>query len=201
VRSRIAARLQGTKPVADPAAAALEGLPAGAAKAWFERPLVPAAVLIPVVLRETTPTVLLTRRTESLTDHPGQISFPGGRVEAGDRGAADTALRETREETGLEPRTVQIVGYLPPHAVVTGFAITPVVGFVEPGFALRPDPVEVAEVFEVPLDFFLEPANRTLGRRRFRDVEFPLVEYRYERRRIWGATAQILDSFITQIKT
>lgn len=139
-------------------------------------------------------TVLLTRRTEHLRDHPGQISFPGGRVDPGDASALATALREAEEELGIHASQISLAGYLPPHAVVTGFAVTPVVGFVSPDVQLQPDPREVAEAFEVPLEFFLEPANLTQATRRVREIEVPLLEYQYATHRIWGATANILQS-------
>jgi 8-oxo-dGTP pyrophosphatase MutT (NUDIX family) len=107
--------------------------------------------------------VLLTRRTDQLRDHPGQISFPGGRLELRDEGPRGAALREAREEVGIEPEYIDVVGYLPPHAVVTGFAVCPVVAILRPGFTLRADPSEVAEIFSVPLDYLLEAANVTCG--------------------------------------
>ena len=104
-------------------------------------------------------TVLLTQRTDHLTDHPGQISFPGGRVEAGDADATATALREAQEEIGLGAAHVEVLGSLPTYTTGTGFIVTPVVALVRPGFALQPDPFEVAEVFEVPLAFLMDPAQ------------------------------------------
>jgi 8-oxo-dGTP pyrophosphatase MutT (NUDIX family) len=109
--------------------------------------LTPASVLFPIVLRESGPSVLLTQRTAHLKDHPGQISFPGGRVEPQDPTPADTALREAEEEIGLSPAHIKILGYLPEYCTVTGFRVTPVVAAVTPPFELRPDPGEVAEIF------------------------------------------------------
>ena len=120
----------------------------------------PAAVLVPVVDRADGLTMLLTQRSADLPDHPGQISFPGGRVEPDDTSIADAALREATEEVGLARAHVAILGELPNYETVTGFRVTPVVGWVEPPFALLPDPVEVADVFEVPLAFLLDPANQ-----------------------------------------
>ena len=120
-----------------------EGVPPG--------PLRPAAVLVPIVLREPEPTVLLTRRTDHLHHHPGQVSFPGGRVEDQDASPIDTALRETEEEISLRRTHVELLGCLPQYQTGTGFDITPVVGLVTPPFDLQLDPFEVAEVFEVPL--------------------------------------------------
>lgn len=144
--------------------------------------------------------MLLTRRTDHLRDHPGQISFPGGRLDPRDTGPLAAALRETAEELGIPSGLVEIAGYLPAHAVVTGFAVTPVVGFLPGVLDLRPDSFEVAEVFEVPLDFLLNPHNAIAGFRRIESFELPVWEYRYESRRIWGATAHILRSFVSIIR-
>lgn len=194
MRARILQRLAGSVPAVDPGAAALKQLGPELARAWFDAPLIPAAVLIPIVERADGLQLLLTRRSAQLRDHPGQVSFPGGRVEAGDLGPLHTALREAREEIGIAAEQVEIVGYLPPHAVVTGFAITPVVGLVAADIQLRLDPVEVAAAFEVPLEFFMDPANRRRSTRRFKGREVPVDEYHYADQRIWGATAQIIDS-------
>jgi len=193
-------RLAGTTAPADPIAAALARLPAGVADVWFQKPLIPAAVLVPLVGRGDTLSILLTRRTDHLQDHPGQISFPGGRVEPGDTGAAGTALREVHEEIGIAPDRVRVLGYLEPLAVVTGFAVTPVVGFVAPGFELRLDAFEVAEVFEVPLAFLVDEQNLTRTVRTVRGIEARLYEYVFQERRIWGATAQMLKQFVDLIR-
>ena len=156
--------------------------------------LTPASVLFPIVLRETGPSVLLTQRTEDLRDHPGQISFPGGRVEPEDASPAHTALREAREEIGLLEHHVEVIGYLPEYRTITGYRIMPVVAFVRPPFALHPDPREVAEVFEVPLGFLLDSANHQrcsrlhLGKLRHY-FAMPYGDYY-----IWGATAGIIVS-------
>jgi len=199
VRDRIEQRLGASAPAADPVASALAALPAGAADAWFDAPLVPAAVLVPLVTRGEALSVLLTQRTAHLKDHPGQISFPGGRAEPGDRGAADTALREVHEEIGVGPDLVRVVGYLEPLAVITGFAVTPVVGFVAADYSLELDTFEVAEAFEVPLDFLLEERNVVPTNRHIRGVDMRFYEYHYEGRRIWGATAIMLKRFIDLI--
>lgn len=155
---------------------------------------VPAAVLVPVVNRSGGPTLLFTQRTAHLHDHAGQISFPGGRVDEGDADRVATALRETREETGLDPWRVQIVGQLPDYDIPTGFRVTPVVGWIEPPFDVMPDPFEVADVFEVPLTFFLDPANH----QRHQDMKNGRVRYYYSMpyagRNIWGATAGMLHT-------
>ncbi len=156
--------------------------------------LVPAAVLFPIVLRPTGPTVLLTRRTEQLRDHPGQISFPGGRIDASDRSPEEAALREAMEEVGLNSRHIEIVGFLPEYRTVTGYQVTPVVGFVTPPFDLQPGASEVAEVFEVPLSFLLDSHNHqrhsreTPGGRRY-FFAMPYGPYF-----IWGATAGMIVS-------
>jgi len=152
----------------------------------------PAAVLVPLVERPDGLTVLLTQRTEHLHHHPGQICFPGGSLEAGDADPVAAALRETEEEIGLGAGQIEVVGQLDPYHTLTGFVVTPVVGLIRPDFELHPDPFEVAEVFEVPLSFVLDPANyqprqRLIGGERHRF--FALV---YEGRYIWGATAAML---------
>jgi 8-oxo-dGTP pyrophosphatase MutT (NUDIX family) len=200
VKDRIARRLEGSAPTADPAAEALGRLSPGLARVLFPEPLVNAAVLVPIILHPGGMTLLLTRRTDHLKDHPGQIGFPGGRMEPGDEGPVQTALREVREEIGLAPGAVEIVGHLEPLAVVTGFAVSPVVGFVAPGIDLELDGFEVAEAFEVPLGFFLDEASLRRSLRQVRGVEVPLFEYRYEERRIWGATAQMIHCLCNKIR-
>ena len=167
---------------------------------FTEREPAHASVLVPLVLRDQI-TVLLTQRTDHLTDHPGQISFPGGRAEAFDADATATALREAREEIGLESACVQVIGSLPTYTTGTGFIVTPVVGFVHPGFTVQADPFEVAEVFEVPLAFLMNPANHhrhavEVGgvRREFLSMPWQGQDERGEPRRyfIWGATAAML---------
>jgi 8-oxo-dGTP pyrophosphatase MutT (NUDIX family) len=199
VKSRITERLRGTAPAHDVQSEARAPWPPEISAALFPKPLVPAAVLVPLVERDTGLTVLLTRRTDHLRDHPGQISFPGGRLDPGDAGPLEAALRETTEELGIAACIIEVAGYLPPHAVVTGFVVTPIVGFLPATFDLRPDSFEVADVFEVPLDFLLNPVNAIPGRRRVQDLELPVWEYIYERHRIWGATAHILKSFVNLI--
>jgi len=153
-----------------------------------------AAVLIPVIARAE-PTLLFTQRTAHLSKHSGQISFPGGRSEPADLSPVETALRETREETGIDPALVSIAGFLPRYRTGTGFDIAPVVGVVAPSFALAPDPREVAEIFEVRLSFFLDPANaqemsRDLGGRARR-----VYVFEPDGRTIWGITAALLFDF------
>lgn len=199
MRERILSRLAGTRAAADPALAAIEALDPELARAFSALRLTPAAVLLPLVERRSGLHVLLTRRTEQLRDHAGQISFPGGRVEPRDAGPLHTALRESEEEVGLPGNQVQVAGYLPARAVVTGFAVTPVVGFVAPDLAHVADTREVAAVFEVPLAWFLDRRNRIDSTRRWGGAEFPVCEYHYDAHRIWGATAQIVDEFVQLI--
>ena len=156
--------------------------------------LVPASILFPIVLREDGPTVLLTQRTEHLRDHAGQISFPGGRVEDDDLSPEHTALREAYEEIGVTPECVEIVGRLPEYRTVTGYRITPVVAFLTPTFQLRPDPSEVAEVFEVPLCFLLNPANHQRHAKEYPGGVRHFFAMPYGRHFIWGATAGIIVS-------
>lgn len=153
-----------------------------------------AAVLVPLVERPDGLRVLLTRRTDHLSSHAGQISFPGGRAEELDSSPIETALREAEEEIGLHRRHVEIVGVLPEHVTISAYRVTPVVAFVTPPFALSADPGEVAEIFEVPLDFLMSGANHER-----RSVSLPdgagkrhFYAMPYEGYFIWGATAAML---------
>lgn len=162
---------------------------------FFPEISVPAAVLVPLVTRETGLTVLLTQRAGHLKNHAGQISFPGGRVEPGDEGAVGAALRETEEEIGLHRRHVMVVGYLPDHLIITGFRVTPVVAFVAPDFSLALDRTEVDEAFEVPLSFLLDERNHVRRVRQFEGHEVELTDMPWGSRNIWGATAGMLLTF------
>ncbi len=161
-------------------------------RASFSAARVPAAVLVPLVERASGLTVLLTQRAETLKDHAGQISFPGGRIEPGDADAWQAALREAYEEIGLAPDLVEFAGYLPDHHVITGFRVTPVVGFVNPDYELRIAEAEVHDVFEVPLDFILDAANHTSRRRTLGEFTIDVHDIPYGERNIWGATAGML---------
>lgn len=182
------------------------GTPPGAVPSWVEqgsdgalfhpgRALRPAAVLIGVIYRPQGAQLLLTRRSERLADHAGQISLPGGRIEPGDGGPVGAALREAQEEIGLDPRWVAVLGVLPPYRTISGFEVTPVVAAIDARASLRADPLEVEECFEVPLAFVMDGANHQRrvveqdGRRRTVYV----MEYVAGRRYcIWGATAAML---------
>jgi len=156
------------------------------------RELRPAAVLVPLVDRPGGMTVLLTQRTEHLNDHAGQVAFPGGRVEPEDPSIAAAALREAEEEVGLPPDRVDIVGQLDIYITRTGYEVTPVVGIVNPPFPVKPDPFEVADVFEVPLSFIIDPANHERGERMYKGMPRQFYVLPYEDRFIWGATAGML---------
>ncbi|HTQ13732.1 MAG TPA: CoA pyrophosphatase [Rhizomicrobium sp.] len=158
------------------------------------RVLTPAAVLLPVVLHAE-PTVLFTRRTAHLARHAGQVSFPGGRAEADDVTLVETALRETREETGISADHVAVAGFLDVFETGTGYAILPVVGMLTPGFALMPDAAEVEEVFEIPLAFLLDAANRKRDSREWQGKRREFYVFEYGAHYVWGATAAILVNF------
>ncbi|MDE0392724.1 MAG: CoA pyrophosphatase [Rhodospirillales bacterium] len=158
-------------------------------------PITPAAVLVAVIEREGAHSVLLTRRAERLARHAGQISFPGGRADPGDGTPQKTALREAEEEIGLPQANVQIMGRLDDYLVGTGYRITPVVGFVAAPPAFEPDTQEVAEVFEVPLPFVMDPANYGRDKLTVGGVERRFYVLPYGAYHIWGATAAILVNF------
>jgi 8-oxo-dGTP pyrophosphatase MutT (NUDIX family) len=156
-----------------------------------EQPIRPAAVLIPVV-DHPQPTVLLTQRSAHLNDHAGQISFPGGKIDATDASPLDTALREAEEEIGLGREFVDPIGYLDLYGTSFGFRILPTVARVTPGFKLRVNHAEVDDAFEVPLSFLMDPANHQVHSREFRGVERSYYAMPFAEHYIWGATAGIL---------
>ncbi len=159
---------------------------------FHKGPFRPAAVLVPIVERSDGFTVLLTKRTDHLHDHAGQISFPGGRVDDTDRDAVHAALRETHEEVGIAPDKIEVVGRLDTYHTVTGYAVVPVVGFVTPEFTLDLDDFEVAEAFEVPLEFLIDRSNHQRHSGVFRGIKRHWYAMPYRDYYIWGATAGML---------
>ena len=151
-----------------------------------------AAVLVGVIPRVDGASVLLTRRNEALRNHGGQVSFPGGRVEPGDASPLAAALREAAEEVGLEAAQAQALGYLDPLLTITGFRVQPALVLVQPDFVARPDPSEVADVFEVPLDLLMDPDQLERITLHFGGRPRHVFQYRYQPQRIWGVTASIL---------
>ena len=156
-----------------------------------EQPIRPAAVLIPVVAHAQ-PTVLLTQRAAHLNDHAGQISFPGGKIDATDASPLDAALREAEEEIGLARQFIDPIGYLDLYATGFGFRILPTVALVKPGFKLSINEAEVDDAFEIPLAFLMNPANHQVHSKDFRGIERSYYAMPFEERYIWGATAGIL---------
>jgi 8-oxo-dGTP pyrophosphatase MutT (NUDIX family) len=167
-------------------------------KKFMDRAPAHAAVLLPVVMRER-PTLLLTQRTAHLSTHSGQIALPGGKQDEGDVDAVAAALRETQEEIGLAPEAIEVLGALPIYVTGTAFIVTPVVGLVQPGFDLQPNPFEVDDVFEVPLDFLMDPANHRRHVVEWGGVSREWYSMPYQdgvhERFIWGATAGMLRNF------
>ena len=178
--------------LARPAPSAARGMSDGFRLPGRDGDATPAAVLVPVVNRPGGLTLLLTQRSAQLPDHAGQISFPGGRVEPEDPTLAHAALRETAEEIGLAADHIEVLGELATYETVTGYRVTPVVGWVEPPFSLVTDPVEVAEAFEVPLAFVLDPANQQRQYRMQGDLRRDFWAIPWRDRYIWGATAAML---------
>ena len=165
--------------------------------------LTPASVLIPIVARDpaagTGLTVIFTQRAAHLKDHSGQVSFPGGRVAAGDPSAEATALRETREEIGLDSARVEVIGRMSDYHTRTGYRVTPVIGIVTPPFELRADANEVEEIFEVPLAFLMDPANHQRRSREWQGAQRWFFAIPYQRHYIWGVTAGMLVNLSRQL--
>lgn len=168
--------------------------------AWFKTPFRPAAVLIGLTERQDKLHLMLTERTHTVRDHPGQVAFPGGVAESFDRDLLATALREAEEEVGLPEAKVEVAGFLPAQPIISGYAVLPVVGFYDPEFSACCDPREVAAVFEVPLNFLLNPENRQPVNRKRAGVTLNMYEFNYGGHRIWGATALMIGQFIAKLR-
>ena len=198
----ITRRLSGTRMPEDPRSVDLSHvdsrLPVEAVREMAEN-LKAAAVLIPLIDRDGALKVLLTERSAALRHHAGQVSFPGGGMEDIDSDIAATGLREAAEEVGIQPSEVSIVGYLSTMLTVTGFAVTPIVGFVESQFNLCIDPAEVEGAFEVPLDYLLDIRNVVHSAREYEGVVYDTKTFHFDGHQIWGATASILLSFREQL--
>lgn len=203
LRKLLEARLSGTQPPTGFGDALPGGVPPEYGlkfQQFYPASPAPAAVLVPLVERDEGLTVLLTQRSAQLRNHAGQISFPGGRIDPTDDGAMAAALRETEEEIGLSRDYIRIQGYLEPHIVLTGFCITPVVGFVRPGFSLELNSSEVDSVFEMPLLHLLDEANHSSRQRDIGGERVPVYDIPFGNHRIWGATAGILMALYRLLK-
>ena len=165
------------------------------------RKLRPAGVLVPISLASGAPRVILTKRSSALKHHPGQIAFPGGKVDEGDRDVTHTALREAWEEIGLPQDLPEVLGALPTHETVTSFTVTPVVALLRSEFDIRPEAGEVAEVFSVPLSHVLDPANYIIESRRWRGTRRRYYTVPYGPYYIWGATARMLLQFADRMQS
>lgn len=164
------------------------------------RKLRPCGVLIPLIETPKGLNVILTKRSSALKHHPGQIAFPGGKVDAGDDGPIGAALREAHEEIGLTPENVEVLGKLPIHETVTGFSVTPVLGLIRAAFKAQPEPGEVEEVFDVPLNHVTDITQFQIQSRRWRGVERHFYTVPYGPYYIWGATARILRGLAERMR-
>ncbi len=202
MRAHIRSRLANAPRSDDPLARLrrdIEGPISPGLREFMERRRSPAAVLLGLIERPAGMTLLFTERSPDLKDHPGQVSFPGGRIGADDDGPVAAAVREAEEEVGMEPRLVTFAGCLDDLLTVTGFLVTPVVAFVDTEFRPVADGREVAEVFEVPLKYLLDGRNIRLTHRERLGTRIRVYEIDYKGHRIWGATASILVQFISLI--
>jgi 8-oxo-dGTP pyrophosphatase MutT (NUDIX family) len=203
LRTRILRRFEGSQPRHELADWRLLGVDAERSKRLqrhFPADPIAAAVLVALVDRPEGLTVLLTQRASQLAKHAAQVSFPGGRLEPSDPDIASAALREAQEEIGLDPARVQVVGYLPDHLVISGFRVTPVLSLVTPPISLTPNPEEVAEVFEVPMSHFFDPANHKARLRRVGDEDILLYDIPWQQQNIWGATAGMLLTLVRMVQ-
>jgi 8-oxo-dGTP pyrophosphatase MutT (NUDIX family) len=196
VQQFIRDRLAGSSIPADLVTAAADRIHPELLAAWFKMPLRPAAVLVPLTQRNGELHMLLTERTQTVTDHPGQVAFPGGMAEPEDPDLVYTALRESDEEVGLKAEQVEVIGFLPAQAVISGYAVMPVVGFYANDFEPVIDPREVGSVFEVPLAYLLDASNMTRVDREKNGVILATYEYQYDGHRIWGATALMIRMLV-----
>jgi len=203
LRRLIEDRLKDSRPATDH----LNAWPAGLSpdadpllRQFFPPSPVAAAVLIPIVDHQDGLSVLLTQRSTQLRQHAGQVSFPGGRIEPTDTGPLEAALRETEEEIGLSRDHVSFAGYLDPHLVLSGYWITPVIGFVRPGFELKLDQREVAATFEVPLVHILDRSNHRARERQLGGTAVQVYDIQFREHDIWGATAGILMALYRLLK-
>jgi 8-oxo-dGTP pyrophosphatase MutT (NUDIX family) len=204
LRRLIEERLKDSRAAPDPTSAVPAGFAASdieAIRAYFPAKPIAAAVLVPIVDHESGLTVLLTQRASTLKNHAGQISFPGGRIESTDLTPAEAALRETEEEIGVTREHITFAGYLEPHLVLSGYWVTPVVAFLQPGFELRLDHREVAVAFEVPLTHILDPVNHHARTRELGAVTVQVYDIPYENHNIWGATAGMLMSLYKLLRS
>lgn len=204
LRRLIEERLKDSRAVPDPTNAVPAGFAAHdieSIRAYFPAAPIAAAVLVPIVDHDTGLTVLLTRRASHLKNHPGQISFPGGRIEPSDLNPIEAALRETQEEIGISREHITFAGYLEPQLVLSGYWVTPVVAFVQPGFELRLDCREVESAFEVPLLHILDPLNHHARERELGAVTVQVYDIPYQQYNIWGATAGMLMALYRLLRT
>jgi 8-oxo-dGTP pyrophosphatase MutT (NUDIX family) len=204
LRRLIEERLKDSRAVPDPTNAVPAGFSAHdieSIRAYFPAAPIAAAVLVPIVDHDTGLTVLLTQRASHLKNHAGQISFPGGRIEPTDLNPVEAALRETQEEIGITREHITFAGYLEPQLVLSGYWVTPVVSFVQPGFELRLDRREVESAFEVPLAHILDPLNHRQRQRELGAVSVQVYDIPYQDHNIWGATAGMLMSLYRLLRT
>lgn len=203
LRARILRRFEGSEPQHDLADWRLLGLEAERLKRLqpqFPKNPVPAAVLVPFVDRPEGLTILLTQRASQMAKHAAQVSFPGGRLDATDADAASAALREAREEVGLDPARVRVFGYLPDHLVISGYRVTPVLSLVSPPFSVELNPAEVEQVFEVPAAHVFDRRNHKARMRRVGDEDMLLLDIPWEGHNIWGATAGMLLTLVRMVE-
>ena len=203
LRARILRRFQGSEPRHELADWRLLGVDAERVvklQKHFPANPVPAAVLVPFVIRPEGLTILLTQRASQLAKHAAQVAFPGGRLEESDPDVASAALREAQEEIGLDPARVRVFGYLPDHLVISGYRVTPVLSIVEPPFAIEPNPAEVESVFEVPAEYIFDERNHKARLRRIADEDMLLYDIPWQGLSIWGATAGMLLTLVRMVR-